>query len=366
MAADLAPLSDEQWNAYDRINTFLTARQVERPYLVVHGLAGVGKSHLLAHIAQRFPRAEPCALFGKAASVLSRRIGRDASTVHSILYRFQGEYVDENSGEKYLSFAQKVMDGAWNGRRVLLDEAGVVPVDIAQDLLATGCRIVATGDPGQLRPVRGVRFFETPDLTLHHIHRQALELAIIRQAHTVRQTGTYKADGEDFRVQRHVGRDDILAADVILCWRNATRHALNALARAHRGLDGPPVAREQIVCLRNDKRMGVLNGARYALIEDYDAQRRLATIVNERGETVVLEECRLETFDPPGDPNDPDQRDEHPIAFGDAMTVHKYIGSETDRGILVDEYDRHEQRREFLYTGITRFAKQVLVHSQWA
>lgn len=69
MAADLAPLSDEQWNAYDRINTFLTARQVERPYLVVHGLAGVGKSHLLAHIAQRFPRAEPCALFGKAASV---------------------------------------------------------------------------------------------------------------------------------------------------------------------------------------------------------------------------------------------------------------------------------------------------------
>jgi len=364
--AELAPLSDEQQGFFFDIEDFLLRQKVQRPYFVVHGLAGVGKSHLLAHVARRFPSASPCALFGKAASVLSRRIGRDADTVHSLLYRFQGEYMDLDSGEKYLSFAQKVDDGSWSRRRVLLDEAGVVPTDIAEDLLATGCRIVATGDPGQLPPVRGTRFFTVPDATLRTVHRQALESPIIRQAHTVRETGIYRADGEDFRVQRHVGRDDILAADVILCWRNATRHALNALARAHRGKDGPPVAGEWIVCLRNDRHMGVLNGARYALLEDYDALRHTAKIVNERGETVTLEECRLETFDPPGDPNDPDDRDTHPIAFGDAMTVHKYIGSETDQGILVDEYDRHEWRREFLYTGITRFAKRVLVHSQWA
>lgn len=63
MAADLAPLSDEQWDAYDRINTFLTARQVERPYLVVHGLAGVGKAQPMDSPFSHQPDGHQSALF---------------------------------------------------------------------------------------------------------------------------------------------------------------------------------------------------------------------------------------------------------------------------------------------------------------
>ena len=359
----LPPLSDEQEAVADQIDAFLRARRPERTYFVYDGLAGTGKSVLLAHLATRYRGALLCAPTGKAASVLSRRTGMPANTVHSAIYNFRGEYVAED-GEKYLSFAQKIRDGDWRRKIALLDESSMVDVSLAQDLLATGCRVVATGDPGQLPPVRGTRFFDAPDATLRTVHRQAWDSAIIRQAHAMRAEGRYAADGPDFRVQRHVGRDDILAADVILCWRNATRHALNALVRAHKGLDGPPIAGEPVVCLRNDHKVGILNGATYALLADYDAARRVARIANERDETVDVEDCRFETLDPPGDPED--ARDEHPFAFGNCLTVHKYQGSEAERGILVDEYDRHEWRREWMYTGITRFAKQALVQSNWA
>ena len=235
---------------------------------------------------------------------------------------------------------------------------------LAGDLLATGCRVIATGDPGQLPPVRGTRFFDRADAVLRTVHRQALESPILRQAHAVRAGRHYAADGPDFRVQRQVDREAILAADVILCWRNATRHALNALVRAHRGLDGPPIAGERVVCLRNDHRLGILNGACYDLIEDYDALRRVAKLRNERNEVVHVDECHFETIDPPGDPAD--ARDEHPFGFGYCLTTHKAQGSEWANVIFVDEYDRQEQRREFVYTALTRASERMLVHSTWA
>ena len=74
------PLTAEQSAVADRIETFLRARRVERPYFVVSGLAGTGKSVLLATLAARRPGALLCAPTGKAASVLARRTGLVAST----------------------------------------------------------------------------------------------------------------------------------------------------------------------------------------------------------------------------------------------------------------------------------------------
>lgn len=300
---------------------------------------------------------------GKAASVLARRTGLKATTIHSAIYQFRGEYVDEETGERNLTFKSRIRDDSWKGRIAFVDEASMVDATLAMDLLATGCKIVAAGDPGQLQPVRGTRFFEHADATLTTIHRQALESAIVRQAHNVRHNGSYAADGPDFRVQRFVEREDILAADIFLCWRNATRHALNSLVRAHRGLEGYPLAGEPVMCLRNDHDVGILNGAVYRLIRDYDPNMRLARIVNERMETITVEDCRIEQLDAPGDPMLASE--EHPFAFAYAATVHKFQGSETDTGILVDEYDRQDQRREFLYTGFTRFAKRMIVQRNW-
>jgi exodeoxyribonuclease-5 len=238
----------------------------------------------------------------------------------------------------------------------------MIDTHLGGDLIATGARVTTTGDPGQLPPVRGQRYFQGADFTLKHIHRQALESAIIRQAHKVRNEGFYTADGPDFRVSNYVSAEDFLAADVILCWKNQTRRHLNGLARAHRGFSGPPLKGEPVMCLRNDHQKAVMNGAVYQLLTDYDPAKRQIVVVNERNDVVTLGRIHMEDFDaPPGQPDDP--AEVRPFTLAYAATVHKFQGSEIERGILIDEYSRSDFRREWLYTGITRFSKQILIYN---
>ena len=117
----MTDLSREQDEAVQRIEVFLAARRPERAWFSLQGLAGTGKSFTLAEIARRHPGAILCAPTGKAASVLARKSGLEATTIHSAIYNFRGEYVDER-GERFLSFQQKINDGSWHRRVALVDE----------------------------------------------------------------------------------------------------------------------------------------------------------------------------------------------------------------------------------------------------
>ena len=345
-------LSPEQAAVADRIRAFIKARSVPKQWFSVQGLAGTGKSHLLAQIAREFPDALPCAFTGKAASVLSRRLGRACSTIHSAIYKFLGETEEGDP-----RFASRIRDDSWNHRIVLLDESSTIDTYLARDLLATGCRVIAAGDPGQLPPVQGHRFFDAADAVLRTVHRQAWDSAIIRQAHSVRQNGRYAADGPDFRVTSHVEHVDIVAADAILCWKNETRRGLNALKRAHLGLSGFPRRGEPVMALKNEHEIGLLNGAVYTLLDDIDPGRPVINITGEKGNTVTLRDCWFEDVFGVLD------KSKTGFAYAYAATVHKMQGSEVERIILVDEYSREDNRREFLYTAITRASRGVLVMS---
>jgi exodeoxyribonuclease V len=354
-------LTAEQSEARRRIEAFLDAPSVERPWFSVHSLAGCGKTVLLGSVAQGRRNSVLCAFSGKAASNLSRKTGLATSTVHGAIYRFLGREIDER-GEEDLIFTPHVKNDRWAGQIVLVDEDSTIDERMARDLIDTGARIVTTGDPGQLRPVRGRSFFTDADIMLTEIHRQALDSPIIRQAHAVRQGLDYVADGTDFRVQSHVATEDILLCDVILCWRNATRRALNALKRAHLRIDGPPIPGEPVMCLKNDHGMGVLNGATYELISFEQRGHNIDIgVINERGEYIMLERCWFEDID------------EHNRQFDDSIgftwsycaTVHKFQGSEADFVILVDEYNRSDERMNWLYTGFTRAARHLLVQRSW-
>ena len=348
-------LTDEQRDVFERAELFLRAPRTARPWFAYQGLAGVGKTVVLAALARAHPNALMCAFTGKAASVLSRKAGTTATTIHSAIYQFLGE---DDAGEPV--FEAKHDAGDWEGNIALLDESSTVSTELATDLLATGCRVVACGDPGQLPPVNGKPFFTDADAMLRTVHRQAWDSPIIRQAHAVREGRGYAADGDDFRVERHVSHEDIVASDMILCWRNATRSALNHLKRAHLGIGkGEPVrAGEPLMCLRNEHKIGILNGAVYPSLVDRRPWDPIV-VANERGREVEVKGW-IEDLEPPSQ-----DRKSIPFALAYCATVHKGQGSEWDSVILVDEYDRPEDREPWLYTGITRAAKRILVQRNW-
>lgn len=351
-------LTPEQQAVERQAEAFIRDPRPAQPWFVFEGGAGCGKSVLLAHIARKHPQSLLCAFTGKAASVISRKSGLMASTIHSAIYACYGKDTETED----LRFGRKIKEGEWSGNLVLVDEIGTVNEWLGKDLLATGCKIVACGDRGQLAPVQGSAYFmaQTADATLHEIHRQAWDSAIIRQAHAVRNGGTYQNDGPDFQVKRDISRDELLAADVVLCWRNATRVELNRLIRAHKGHGGVALKGEPVMALRNEPEWGILNGGVYTLLENHIGGSETVVIVNERGEEVVVEKAWIEDMEGPLM-----VEGSNPFAFSYACTTHKYQGSESPRVILVDEYDKADQREHWLYTGITRASQSIIVQRFW-
>jgi exodeoxyribonuclease V len=348
-------LTPEQERAMAAIDAFMP--NVKRQIFSLHGLAGSGKTTVLEHVARQYEHAAIVSLTGKAASVIRRRSGLPAQTLHSYFYNLR-EVTKDKRGREVLRFDRAHQDSDLQYRLVLIDESSMISDHLADDILRTGAKIIACGDPGQLPPVSGERFFSRADFTLQEIHRQALESPIIRQAHRVGSGGTYCADGDEFRVVADGTDADLLATDVVLCFTNKTRDALNDKCRRIRGFWQPhPQPGEPIVCLKNAASYGVFNGGVYVLQQPFlqgdsaitlDVDGSIVTIprVTFRGVTNSLEAGEEVTAS---------------FGFGYAMTVHKAQGSEWDSVILIDEYRRPDHRREWLYTGLTRASRRILV-----
>lgn len=351
-------LSSEQMLAVERLIQFYG--ESSNPYFVMHGLAGTGKTTVLSHLARIYPKAMLCTLTGKAASILRLKTGLDAMTIHSAFYRLKKEQVTEK-GKTELVFSAAHRNGELSNALLLLDECSMINEAMAKDLMATGAKIIACGDPGQLPPVEGKKFFTTPNITLKTIHRQALESPIIRQAHAVRQGKPYENDGDDFRVVKHgqLSKAEKLDADVVLCWTNVTKRTANRHIRELRGFSmmPHPQAGEPVVCLRNAPDYGIFNGAIYTLREPF-MEGDTAIVLDVEGSRVRVEDVNflgLKTGLPP------EAKATTWFDFGYALTVHKAQGSEWGNVILIDEYRRKEGRREWLYTAITRAANKITI-----
>jgi exodeoxyribonuclease-5 len=350
----MAVLSAQQQTAADQINEAIKARG---DAFVLHGLAGTGKTTTLGEVARGNPDAILCTLTGKAASVLSRTTGVPVQTIHSAFYKLAGKSRDDR-GRRQLHWKTAHVEDALRHKTVLIDECSMVDDRMAEDVIRTGATIVACGDPGQLPPVRGHQFFSRPDFTLTEIHRQAQESPIIRQAHRVRETGEYEADGPDFRIERRGTPDDIRNADAILCWTNKTRDAANQRSRSLRGIWMPhPQPGEPVMCLKNNAEYGLFNGAIYELADRFiDGDDSICVLIDGRPTIIPNAVFR-------GIPSalDPEDEAEGYFDYGYAFTVHKAQGSQFDNVVLIDEYRRSDQRRQWLYTAITRAAKRILI-----
>ncbi len=354
-------LSDEQNACLSAIRAFANS---EYDYFVVHGLAGTGKTTVLTQFANE-QDMHLVTYTGKASSVLRDKSGLEATTIHKLIYI---PIIDPLTG-KILGFQR--LPQSLRGKIVGVDECSMVNEGIAKDLLRTGAKILAFGDPGQLPPVEGKPYFNKPDFRLNEIHRQAQESPIIRQAHSVRSGGTYAADTDKFRIVWGLSDDELMANDIVLCWMNKTRKSINNRFRALLGYSGPPRAGEAIVCLKNAHKFGLYNGAIYTLEKDFDPSSKSGTM------TLTIDGMSVEVpkvvFAKPQEERFEQiqmrlgsEKFETAFDFGYCLTVHKSQGSEWRNVAVVDEYPnnsdpRFADRTKWLYTAITRAAEGIII-----
>src|SRR4051812_39493192 len=86
-------LSDDQTRVFDLAMKFISNPMGST--FQVDGPAGAGKTRLLSEIAQTIDFAHLVAPHGKAASILRRKTGLKAGTMHSAFYRLREIKRDE-------------------------------------------------------------------------------------------------------------------------------------------------------------------------------------------------------------------------------------------------------------------------------
>ena len=350
----MVQLSAEQQHARSLIVDFIENQN--SPYFVLNGLAGTGKTTVLADIGREYG-LPMCSFTGKAASVLHGKTGLLATTIHEAIY-----YCEQirDGDQVHLNFTDKYEPGELFGKVTLLDECSMVNRSIANDMLRTGMWIIAGGDPGQLPPVFGDPFFTQADFTLTEPHRQALESPIIRQAYQVRNGNHYQTDGDGFQVLSSLPRAQLLEADTVIVYTNRTRRDLTIMIRDLHGYGRKyPQAGEPVMCLKNAKDYGLYNGAIYTLLKTFDPEDHCIHLEVD-GEPIEVPYVEFECI--------PSQVPDHVLEattrfdFGYVITCHKAQGSEWKDIIIVDEYPLWQQdRARWLYTAITRAAERVRI-----
>lgn len=308
--------TSDQTLALDTVSDWLQSQNTggTRRYLTMGGLAGTGKTTVVAEIARRHPelRTRWCAYTRKAAGVLRGKLfaagvnvvrtGHDSrgrathielvSTVHGLIKKpmelwtcttssmsmnldSDGELVDpicrsprcrkRNTACHYRSdvvYGDRSRADLGAVDLIVVDEVSMLGRSLWKDLLAFGIPVLAVGDHGQLPPVRddAVPLLQQPDIRLEKIHRQAEESGIIQIARQARETGRISCGvrpepiGYAAKFSPNDGVPEIVFGDdlMMLTGRRLTRTGWNDAIRQARGFtELLPMVGERVVCLRN-------------------------------------------------------------------------------------------------------------------
>jgi len=265
-------LNSQQEEAKDLIvKWFDNVGETKKQVYFLSGYAGTGKTFLIDHIIEDHLKLNPSEVAfgtptGKAASVLIQR-GRDASTIHRLIYTPEEEEYESKIGSNTIK-SKKITFKKRNKIRdyklIVLDEVSMIDENIMKDLLSFGIPLLCTGDPGQLPPINGKNpIMDSPDYTLTEIVRQSLDNPIIKLATMARDKqdipfGNY---GEVLVLDRQKlsqanMQDLLLGADQVICGTNATRNYLNTEIRKLKGIDvikdKYPTDGEKVICIVNN------------------------------------------------------------------------------------------------------------------
>lgn len=353
----------------------------------IFGFAGTGKTTLARHFAKHIDGlVHYCAYTGKAAHVMRSKGCTPCTTIHSLCYIPEE---DKETGEVTFHLKETLYPShdpySEQPTIIVLDEVSMVGPELGEDLLSFGIPILVLGDPGQLPPIQGEGFFTDakPDIMLTEIHRQAKDNPIIYLSEIARTGGRipFNTYGESLVIPR--GRVDPQAPvlhDQMLCGFHRTRTRVNSGFRMASSFDGMyPVSGERLICLRNDKETGLLNGMQFTARSDASLpyfENRIRK--DERPLEAEVIDLALMSFDDQDDNTNynikahtipfrgnkiEDWRIRHmamEFDFAYCITVHKAQGSQWDSLLLYDEW-KWKDREKWLYTAITRAAQRITI-----
>lgn len=333
----------------------------DRPLYIIGGYAGTGKTTIIKTIAERADEEMGmlpmiCAFTGKAVARLREKGIPTAQTIHRTIFNYDADT------ESFVPKTRDKLDGDY----FLVDEASMISTGLWEALKTYRLPIILVGDPGQLEPIgNDPKLMHSPDIVLDEIHRQAEGSGIIQLADDVRkEVPTFGDYGPEVQVWRHSYPSiaDLLWADVVIVYYNATRHRFNRLVRKYKKssyfaafLDKG----EQIIVLQNNMEHGVFNGQGLTVTERVFEEKPRSIHCNDG----------IEDFEIPITPwafgkqlkngeKMPWFQDYVVCDYGYALTCHKSQGSEWDKVVVYDEGGRGDVKR-WQYTAITRAAKEL-------
>lgn len=382
------------------------------------GPAGTGKTTLARSVAETLDldadRVQFGAYTGKAASVLRRKGCDPAGTLHSLVYKpmknpetvrklaeaqralaaedpASRAFADLEMEVARLTDESKVIGFQWNPDSILaegvdlliLDEVSMVDAKLAADIERFDVPVLVLGDPEQLEPVGGEGYYTdaAPDYALTEIHRQALDSPVLELATRVRSSRDRRLGITAADMVVH-NADLAMDHDQVLCWKNATRWAAINVMRAKLGRQpGQVAAGDRIMCLTNNRDLGVFNGQQWTVLEVTPAPLGPdMLLVDDDGN-----ERRIAAFGAGfqgAAEQDAAKRAYHGgkglrmlATFSQAITVHKAQGSEWGRVYVVNEApallgvtasrkgetEAITAARRWLYTAITRASDSITI-----
>lgn len=376
------------------IKTCVERYKANKPFTVISGYAGTGKSTSVKYIIEALGINESevvyATLTGKAALVLRNKGCENAMTLHKLLYipkKIPGTDDVEFIPRDFLEDDPKL---------IVVDEASMVSAEIFTLLLAhclnSKVHIIFLGDNFQLPAIsESANILDTPHVTLTEITRQALDSPIIRLSMDIREFKplVYGGPKEAMIMPKSKVSDRVLlGADIILCGRNTTRYTINQRVRKikwGKQFQEGPINGDKLICLKNywkitdmNDEIPLINGMIGTLSDISMTKTRLlnpkltAIFTNETGEVFEKIKTNIDyqmlIKHVPTVNNENYKKfyrsSEKPLLFdyADCITVHKSQGSQWPKVLGYAEVmgDREYYYR-WLYTLVTRAEEKCAI-----